>query len=120
MAQQFFLRELMYNLTRRGDLTFMHDPVSAANLNFGYKHPLVDYQPIVNKLLGNRPLTRIPASQATELPKVDFFVTGIGTLIEPFLPNHGNCCYFQGNDCVVNYEKGHSRYLKQCKTVLYR
>merc|ERR1719335_898238 len=86
---EVLLKELIEELTQRGDLAFAYDPISSFGFPFLYKHPLIDFQPLQHPIKATEPLqfSVHKASDATSaLPKYDMFQWGLGTIAAKMTP----------------------------------
>jgi len=120
------LTELVQNCAGRSELFFAFDPVSMLSSSWGYKHALVDFQPLRHPLkqqpCGNgrlcQPLQTRPASNATaEQPKGDLFQWLLALVAGKLdLPNHQLCCYASVDKCSDMF----TGTWKQCKNTPIR
>lgn len=99
--------QMLDGMAKRGELFFSSDFISSLSQAYGYKHALVDFQPMANP---NRPTsdityTKVVAAQgAPELPNLDPF-QGLFTIMASGgeFPNHRICCYASASGCKTMF-----------------
>jgi len=93
-----------------GVLSYEYDPVPVITAPLGFRHPLVDFQPLPNPLLPGgtgAPMAMVPALQAAELPRGDILHAALGIVAYGgSFPNHNQCCYvdFGVAECAQKFE----------------
>lgn len=101
--------EVIATLTRmggRGELFYSYDPISSLSNYFGFKHALVDFQPLPSPLKDGiaNSYAKVDAASAPELPKHDAFQLIFGILgNQGHFPNHMLCCYSTASDCSSKF-----------------
>merc|ERR1719210_1601295 len=99
-------QQMVRGIFRRGELSFTYDPVSFLSTPWGFKHPLVDFQPMAHPVKGmGSSMAKVPANFAATLPKFDTFQALFGSLANGTrsFPNHNLCCYTTDTQCSSKF-----------------
>lgn len=106
-AYQPMVHQLVATIAGRGELFINYDLVSSLSRPFGFKHALVDFQPLPMSLTTGRttPYTMVAASDgAAELPKHDTFQQFLAILTDSAgFANHAICCYSTASECSSKF-----------------
>jgi len=112
--QRHMIGKFVWELQDKDILSFEHDFVPTLLLPFGFKHALVNYQPLVHpaKAPSATPMAMVKAKDAVEKPSGDLSQSVFTFLADRAnFPNHKPCCYFKGGDCISYFEETQSTLL---------